>query len=311
MVSPFLHYPDFSIEGKNWPHRRLSRFVDVGGFRWHVQMAGPLEKGSDVERPPPPVFLLLHGTGASGHSFADSFAALAQDAVVIIPDLPGHGFTRSPHGFKMTLPQIAKALADLLGHLDQVPTRIIGHSAGAAIACQMVLDQRANPDRIIAINGALRPYQSRSLPVFSQFARLTARFLAENPVMPSLLSWRGRSKRVVEQLILDTGSRISAEGLAHYRALFSCSGHVAGALSMMAHWDLESLEKQLAHLSCPLILIIGDGDRAIPPDYQAKLAMMVPRAHLVHLPGLGHLAHEEDPDQIIALIVSEDEAVGN
>ena len=62
--------------------------------------------------------------------------ALAQDFRVIAPDLPGHAFTRlsSVH---TSLPAMAQALWSLMDTLDEVPTMIVGHSAGAAIALQM------------------------------------------------------------------------------------------------------------------------------------------------------------------------------
>jgi magnesium chelatase accessory protein len=69
----------------DWPHRTASRFVSAGGIEWHVQVMG---KG--------PCALLLHGTGASTHSFRDLAPALAPDFSVIAVDLPGHGFTGTP-----------------------------------------------------------------------------------------------------------------------------------------------------------------------------------------------------------------------
>jgi hypothetical protein len=50
---------DWASDGADWPNRDASRFVDAGGLRWHVQVAGS-----------GPVLLLMHGTAASTHSFA-------------------------------------------------------------------------------------------------------------------------------------------------------------------------------------------------------------------------------------------------
>ena len=41
----------------------------------------------------------------------------------------------------------------------------------------------------------------------------------------------------------------------------------------------------------------------IPPDEARKVQALVPRAELVTLPGLGHLAHEEAPDRVAALLL--------
>jgi magnesium chelatase accessory protein len=83
--------------------------------------------------------LLLHGTGASAHSWRTLAPLLAARHDVIAPDLPGHGFTRAEGRRPLTLPAMAQALAALLRVLGVRPRWIIGHSAGAAIAAQMCL----------------------------------------------------------------------------------------------------------------------------------------------------------------------------
>ncbi|MDU3043759.1 MAG: alpha/beta hydrolase, partial [Bradyrhizobium sp.] len=59
--------PNWSVDGKDWPNRAASRFVDAAGLRWHVQMMG---EG--------PVALLAHGTGAATHSWRDLAPLLAR-----------------------------------------------------------------------------------------------------------------------------------------------------------------------------------------------------------------------------------------
>jgi magnesium chelatase accessory protein len=98
------------------------------------------------------------------------------------------------------------------------------------------------------------------------------------------------------------GPGLDAEGRALYRRLFESPGHVAGALAMMAAWDLAPLARELPHLTAPLELIVGEADRAVPPADARTVARRVPGARLRLLPGLGHLAHEERPDLAAAII---------
>ena len=82
---------NWDVDGLDWPLRQHSRFVQAGGLRWHVQhLAGP--------RPGAPCALLLHGTGASTHSWRDVAPLLARHAEVLSLDLPGHAFTGMPPG---------------------------------------------------------------------------------------------------------------------------------------------------------------------------------------------------------------------
>ena len=62
---------DWSRDGATWPHHERSRFVQAAGLRWHVQQfPGPQADSPSV--------LLLHGTGASSHSWRDLAPLLAQ-----------------------------------------------------------------------------------------------------------------------------------------------------------------------------------------------------------------------------------------
>ena len=107
-----------------WPNAAYSRFVQAEGVRWHVQQAGT--QGPRV--------LLLHGTGASLHTWRDILPGLAQRAQVLAVDLPGHAFSSLAPGDGMSLPGMARGLAGLLKTLNWQPDAWVGHSAGAAIA---------------------------------------------------------------------------------------------------------------------------------------------------------------------------------
>jgi magnesium chelatase accessory protein len=52
----------------------------------------------------------------------------------------------------------------------------------------------------------------------------------------------------------------------------------------------------------PLVLMVGTNDRTVPPTDAERVRTLVPSARIVRLPELGHLAHEERPDLVAALI---------
>ncbi len=78
--------------------------------------------------------------------------------------------------------------------------------------------------------------------------------------------------------------------------------HVAGALGLMANWDLSPLMHDLPRLSTRLILVAGDNDKMVPPTEISRIRALVPAAETIWLRGLGHLAHEERPDAVAALL---------
>jgi magnesium chelatase accessory protein len=247
-----------------------------------------------------PIALLLHGTGASTHSFRHFGPVLASRFRVIAVDLPGHGFTEAPRASHLSLQQMAQSIATLLSVLNVKPDIGVGHSAGAAILCRMALDHRLDAKAIISLNGAYLPFGGPA----SQFFGGIARLLFINPFVPSMFTWSADAG-MVRRLIKGTGSEIDPEGLALYGRLFRNSTHVASALGMMANWDLETLSQDLPKLKTRLTLIAAANDKAIPSDVAFKVQDMVPGSKAILLRGVGHLAHEEKPADVAEYVFSE------
>lgn len=265
---------------QDWPDRDASRFVHAAGLDWHVQLRG---RG--------PVLLLLHGTGASSHSWVPLARILESRYTVFAPDLPGQGFTTLAPPAQSSLPGMARAIAALLRELGSTPALIAGHSAGAAIAASLCLQGACNPAAVISINGAMLPFGRAAAPVFSRAARM----LAAAPVFPQLVALHAVPRKPVERMLRQTGSQTPAEMVRCYRRLLGSSRHVAGTLRMMANWDLPQLERNLDRLEPPLYLLVGEGDRVVEPAQAEELAKRLPSATILRAPGLGHLGHEEDP----------------
>ncbi len=279
--------PDWDREGRDWPNRGASRFVRAGALRWHVQVMG---QG--------PTVLLLHGAGAATHSWRDLAPLLAQHFTVVAPDLPGHGFTQTPQPQGLSLNGMAGAIPALLDVLDLRPVLAVGHSAGAAIAIRLRLDGQVGEGGVVSINGALKPFPGAAGHIFPAMAKL----LFVNPLAIQMFAWRARRPGAVAHLLDGVGSRIDAAGLDAYERLLGSTGHVAGALGMMAHWDLNPLVAALPSLTGPLTLVAADKDRAAPPDIARAVHRMVPQSRLTLLHGLGHLAHEEDPERMAEIV---------
>ena len=278
-------------DGGDWPHRETSRFVTSGGLRWHVQRMGA-----------GPIALLIHGTGASTHSWRGLMPLLAKRFTVVAMDLPGHAFTDTPMAAQLSLPGMAAAVAALTDTLALDASLIVGHSAGAAIAARMVLDGASSPQSVVAINGAFLPLAGLPGLIFPPVARL----MAATPLAPQLFARRSWDRAAIEKLIGGTGSTLDAVGLALYGTLVRDARHAAGALGMMARWDLRPLMRDLSRWTTPLSMITGENDRAVPPRDASRVRALIPRSTpcSVHrVAGVGHLAHEERPDEIAQRIV--------
>jgi magnesium chelatase accessory protein len=277
---------DFKRDAADWPLREASRFVAAGGFGWHVQEFG--------EGPPA---LLIHGTASSTHSWRGLAPLLARDFRVLSLDLPGHAFTTSERRPDLSLPGMAHALTTLLSKLDFSPRLVIGHSAGAAILARLIAEGRLTPALFVAINGAFLPFEGIARNLFPAIARL----LFVNPLAARLFAWKA-DRTTVANMMAGMGTKLDVRGLDLYVRLMSSPAHCGGALEMMANWDLSRMPDELARVACPTLLVVGANDRAIRPEDAEKVARRMTSVRIEKLQGLGHLAHEEAPERVAALI---------
>ena len=118
-------------------------FIEVNdGFKFHYYDEGEGD-----------VVLLLHGsgTGASGHTnFKNNFIALRDAGFrVILPDLPGYGFSSKPDNEIYSLKYFNKKLIELLDTLKIEEFSLLGNSLGGALSIGLGLDHPLRVKKLI------------------------------------------------------------------------------------------------------------------------------------------------------------------
>lgn len=244
-----------------------------------------------------PVLLLLHGSGGSGHSFRKLIPLLAPSYRVIVPDLPGQGFTRSGARSRYGIDLMAEDIAQLCATLDVSPVAVIGHSAGAALALRLA--ELLPLKGVIGINAALGAFDGAAGVMFP----LLAKVLAVTPFIPHVVSRLWGNATTVGKLLVTTGSPLDAQGQAQYLTLFKDPAHVDGTLGMMAQWRLDEVMPRLIAQQIPALLIASTGDRAVPPRISRDAAKQMPRGDYAEIASRGHLVHEEAAEEVAALIL--------
>lgn len=276
----------------HWPLVEHSRNCQVAGTLWHYQRIND----ASIQATPCtyPKLLMIHGTGASTHSWAPLVTQLRGQWDCLLIDLPGHGFSSPLAGQPPTLPAVASALAKLVDALEFQPDVIVGHSAGAAIAVQMALTG-INSRALVSINGAFLPFGSLAAPLFSK----AAGWLAKARLFQQTTALHGYFRRPITKLLAETGSHPNEQMIRAYQVLMRRADHIRGTLEMMAAWDLEALKAQLPTLHTPIELMVCCNDKTVSPWQSIRLSELVSTARLTELDHLGHLGHEERPDQFL------------
>lgn len=270
----------------DWPHRGAARRIRCRPHDWCVLDIG---KG--------PIILMLHGAGGSGHSFRNLIPLLAPSYRLIVPDLPGQGFTRSGNRGRHGLDATAEDLATLCMAQGWDPAFTLGHSAGAAIALKLADSMRLQG--VVGINAALGSFEGAAGIMFP----ILARILAVTPFIPHVVARLWGKPAMVNKLLASTGSPLDAAGQAQYLTLVQDAAHVDGTLGMMAQWKLEALMARLPTLSTPTLLIASGGDLAVPAKVSREAAAHMETARYAEIPGYGHLVHEEAAGAVADLVL--------
>lgn len=270
----------------DWPFRDCSRHVAVAPHLWHVTETGA-----------GPTLILLHGAGGASHSWRGLIPLLAPHFHLVAIDLPGQGFTVLGDRGRCGLDAMAEDLSRLIAAQGWQPAALVGHSAGAALALRLA--EMRPTVAVVGVNAALGHFDGVAGWLFPAMARL----LALTPFVARAFSRMFGTPAQAERLIVSTGSRLDAAGLAQYLHLLRRPAHVDATLAMMAQWSLDPLLARLPRLAVPVLLITGGADRAVPPAVSRDAVQRIAGARWVDLPGLGHLAHEEDPAAVARLIL--------
>lgn len=275
LLATWLWTPDLSrAELEARYAQSAADFREIAGVRLHVRDSGPRDA---------PAIVMMHGFGASLHTFEAWANALAQSRVVRF-DLPGSGLTGpDPTGDYSDARSLA-VLEALLDDLGIVRATLVGHSIGGRIAWKFAATHPERVDRLILV--APDGFAS---PGFEY---------GKAPKVPALV---GIMTRILPQALLrmnlapgyaDPGSL--TDGLVtRYHDLIRAPGVRRALLERMRQTVLEDPLPYLRRIEAPTLLLWGEQDAMIPVRNAADYQRALPRATLVTLPGVGHVPQEE------------------
>jgi pimeloyl-ACP methyl ester carboxylesterase len=265
-------------------------FVDAGGLRTHVAIAG--------EGPP---VLLIHGWPQHWYLWRDVIPLVAPHARVIAPDLRGFGWSDLPRtGYEMDgLKRDMLALLDELG-LQEVT--IAGHDWGGFVGFLLALD---HPDRVksfLALN-VLPPWPARDRRVL----RDSWRFL----YMP-VLACPGLGRRA-GRAAAARGLRDSGLDPAEVEAFVSRFRGERGVVTERVYGSfLRRLPQVIrgrysaADLHVPTRLVFGTRDPVLTARAARDAAAQTDQLELELVDDAGHFVVDEKPelvaDRLLALI---------
>jgi pimeloyl-ACP methyl ester carboxylesterase len=265
-----------------------SRFVEVGGLRWHLRDTGPPLGPRDA-----PALLLLHGFASSLHSWDELAAALETEFRVIRLDLPGFGLTGPDPTGDYSDTRSGLALAALLDALGVARAHVVGSSMGGRIAWRFAADHPARVDRLVlmAPDGFASPGRGYGPgPRPGLLLRLLPFTLPKRLV-----------RRAMAPAYADPGALTEAL-TERYHAMLVAPGVRPAILARLEQSVLLPPEPFLARITAPTLLLWGERDALVPVTHAADYLRALPDAQSVILPGIGHVPMEEAPAETAAAL---------
>ena len=223
--------------------------------------------------------LLLHGGG--GPVAQLPFATrLAERFEIFAPVHPGFGGTKIPAHFD-GLPDLIYLYLDLLDTLDLKNAVVVGMSLGGWLAAELATISCARFSKLVLVDAVGvkhgGPTEREIADVFGMRDVDAARLLWHDPSKAPDMS--KLDEATVEVI---AGNRI--------------------ALAMYG-WEPwlhnPKLKYRIHRIKVPTLVLWGESDRLVKPDYGRKYAALIPGAKFVSIPAAGHAPQIEQPDAFV------------
>lgn len=269
-----------------------SQFIEVNGLNVHYKKFGSGE----------PVFILLHGFGASLFSWREVTAPLAEIGTVIAYDRPAFGLTERPMEWEGESPYSQEAQIELvIGLMDALGVEkaiLVGNSAGGTISMLTALQHPERVESLILVDPAV--YAGGGAPAWSRPLLKAPQMNRVGPLFARQIQTRG--PELVEVAWHDPG-KITPDVMEGYQKPLRVENWDKALWYLTISSRESGLAERLDELTLPILVITGDDDRIVPTEQSVRLAGELPNAGLVVIPQSGHVPHEETPAEFMQAVI--------
>ena len=269
-----------------------SKFIEVDGMSVHYRVEGLAQDSIPL--------VLLHGTGASLHTWDGWVNALKSERKIIRLDLPAYGLTGPNPTSDYSQEFYATFINDFLTKLGVKQCIISGNSLGGSIAWNYAVKYPEKVSKMILVDAGGYPMKSKSVPIAFQVAGW--------PLIKNLFKYvtpRSIVQKSVENVYADK-SKVTEILIDRYFELSLREGNRQAFIDRMSEFRNKGITNiktsQIKYLSMPTLIIWGDKDLLIPLEVGEKFHTDLPNDTLVVFKNLGHTPMEEDAENTVATV---------
>ncbi|WP_457654208.1 alpha/beta fold hydrolase [Rhodocaloribacter sp.] len=258
-----------------------SQFMKLDGMEVHYRDEG---EG--------PALVLLHGTGASLHTWDGWAEALSDSFRVVRLDLPGFGLTGPNPEHDYHIATYVDFLEHFAGRLGLERFSLAGNSLGGHIAWRYALAHPQRVEKLILIDPAGAPDEAPDPFVFK---------LARMPVTSRLLTVvtpRSLMEKSLREVYADD-AKVTPALVDRYYELSLREGNRAAFVARSRTTEPNRFD-QIAYVRAPILILWGEQDGWIPVTTARRFTERLPHAVLLTYPDAGHVPMEEIPARTAA-----------
>jgi pimeloyl-ACP methyl ester carboxylesterase len=261
-----------------------SDFIEVRGQLVHVRDVGPRQD-------PLPV-VLVHGTGASLHTWEGWVQGLQGQRRVITFDLPGFGLT-GPFAGQYTPGDYrgdtyARFVLDLMDRLKVTRFVIGGNSLGGEVAWRTAALAPDRVERLVLVDASGPAFTPKSMPIGFVVARIAPLNWLSEHLLP-----RPLVESSIRNVYADPG-RVTPALIDRYFELTLREGNRRAIGQRLRQFVPGEHVERLDTLKLPTLILWGGQDRLIPPEVGQEFARRITGSRLITFEDLGHVPQEEN-----------------
>jgi pimeloyl-ACP methyl ester carboxylesterase len=242
-----------------------------------------------------PALVLVHGYCASLHTWEPWVERLGAQYRLISIDLPGHGLTRTPPGYRVGKDSFAGVIEAAAEHFGLDSFGLIGSSMGGAAAWDYA---RRRPDKVDAL--VLVGAAGWTPGPDQDFLDPSVQNLLRSPIGPLIRDLDNSSFMRTGLRASFADPELAAETMIErYVELARAPMHreVQMQLALNNKARLYASTEALAAITAPTLVLHGAEDQVVPAGDGIRFATSIRDARLIVYEEVGHIVQEEIPDQ--------------
>ncbi len=230
--------------------------------------------------------ILIHGTGASLHTWDSWTKELVKTHRVIRLDLPAFGLSGQDPLKRYSSMDYVTLLNDFVNELDINEFHLAGNSLGGLVAWLYAskYDRKINKLLLISPSG----FSSDKTPLVIR--------LAKTPFINSFLRYFTPKSFIKKNLkeVYYHDSLITEEIINRYRDLTLFNGNRSAFIDRV-NIKSEDYSYKMSLIQTPTLILWGGNDEWIPMDNAFKFEDAIENSRVVIMPETGHIPMEERP----------------